>query len=111
MKPPDPGTPRLRDAAALLPVLAVFLLMPPVITLFTDTRTVGGVPMIVAYLFGVWLALIVAAALLAHRLAPPAAASPDAVPLDAASPGGVSPGAPPPHTAPPGAPATPAPRD
>ncbi|MFA7666235.1 MAG: hypothetical protein WCY32_08955 [Burkholderiaceae bacterium] len=76
MKPPDPGTPRLRDAAALLPALALFLLMPPVITLFTETRTVGGVPLIVAYLFGVWLALIVAAALLARRLAPPTVAPP-----------------------------------
>ncbi|MGD9943389.1 MAG: hypothetical protein AB7L76_10615 [Burkholderiaceae bacterium] len=86
MKLPDPGTPRLRDAATLLPVLAVFLLMPPVITLFTDTRTVGGVPLIVAYLFGVWLALIVAAALLAHRLAPPAAGPPHTAPPDAATP-------------------------
>ena len=76
MKTPDPGTPRLRDAAALLPALAVFLLMPPVITLFTGAYTVGGVPLIVVYLFGVWLALIVAAALLVWRLAPPPAAAP-----------------------------------
>jgi len=76
VKTPDPGTPRLRDAAALLPALAVFLLMPPVITLFTGTYTVGGVPLIVVYLFGVWLALIVAAALLVWRLAPPPAAAP-----------------------------------
>lgn len=133
MKPPDPGSPRLRDAATLLPVLAVFLLMPPVITLFTDTRTVGGVPLIVAYLFGVWLALIVAAALLAHRLAPPAASTTDALPAaspsdalpvappsdappsdaspPAAPPPAVPPPAVPPHTALPGAAAPPAPRD
>lgn len=78
MKTRDLGTPRVRDAAALLPALAVLLLMPPVITLFTGPHTVGGVPLIVAYLFGVWLALIVAAALLARRLAPPAPAPPDA---------------------------------
>ncbi len=71
MKTPEPGTPRLRDAARLLPALAAFLLMPPVITLFTGAHALAGVPLIVAYLFGVWLALIVAAALLARRLGPP----------------------------------------
>ncbi|MGE0797638.1 MAG: hypothetical protein AB7G13_27490 [Lautropia sp.] len=71
VKAPAPGTPRVRDAAVVLPWLAVFLLMPPVITLFTGSHTVAGVPLIVVYLFGVWLALIVAAALLARRLAPP----------------------------------------
>ncbi|HMO44573.1 MAG TPA: hypothetical protein PKB14_00915 [Rubrivivax sp.] len=76
MKTPDPGTPRLRDAAALLPALAVFLLMPPVITLFTGQGSLWGVPLIVAYLFGVWLALIVGAALLARRLGAPAAPAP-----------------------------------
>jgi len=114
LKPPDPGSPRLRDAATLLPVLAVFLLMPPVITLFTDTRTVGGVPLIVVYLFGIWLALIVAAALLAHRLGPPAAVPPSAASPPAASPdlsSAALPDAVPPHTAPPGAAATPAPRN
>lgn len=84
MNTPEPGSPRLRDAAALMPALAAFLLMPPVITLFTGTHHVGGVPLIVAYLFGVWLALIAATALLARRLGGPgdaATTSPD----DAAS--------------------------
>ncbi|MCW5639790.1 MAG: hypothetical protein KIT28_12590 [Rubrivivax sp.] len=66
---------RLRDAAALLPAIGVFLLMPPAINLFTGTRLVAGVPLIVAYLFGVWLALIACAALLARRLEPPPAAA------------------------------------
>lgn len=80
MKTSDPESPRLRDAAALLPALAVFLLMPPVITLFTGAHKIAGVPLIVAYLFGVWLALIVAAAMLARRLvspSEPAAAPPN----------------------------------
>lgn len=68
MKTPAPAGPRLRAAAALLPMLAVFLLMPPVITLFTGPRHVLGVPLVVAYLFAVWLALIVGAALLARQL-------------------------------------------
>ncbi|HEX7044578.1 MAG TPA: hypothetical protein VF203_08180 [Burkholderiales bacterium] len=59
---------RARDAAALLPVLGVFLFMPPVITLFVAKLHIAGVPLIVAYLFGVWLALIACAALLARRL-------------------------------------------
>lgn len=69
MKTRDPDSPRLRDAAALLPALAVFLLMPPVITLFTGNGEVAGVPLIVAYLFGVWIVLIVCAALLARAIA------------------------------------------
>ncbi len=85
METPDSGTPRRRDAAALLPALGVFLLMPPVITLFTGAHTLWGVPLIVAYLFGVWLALIVAAALLARRLEEPGAPGP-APPDDAARP-------------------------
>ena len=32
--------------------------MPPVITLFTVPERVLGIPLIVVYLFGVWLALI-----------------------------------------------------
>ena len=65
---PPPG--RLRDAAALLPLLGLVLLMPPVITLFAVGLDVAGVPLIVVYVFGVWLALIACAALLARRLGP-----------------------------------------
>lgn len=62
-------SPRLRDAAVVLPLVGLFLLMPPTITLFTAWQHVAGVPLIVAYLFGVWIALIACAALLAHRIA------------------------------------------
>ena len=56
--------------ARILTLLGVLLLMPPVVALFaTDTR-IGGMPLIVVYLFGVWLALIGCARLLAHRLEP-----------------------------------------
>jgi membrane protein implicated in regulation of membrane protease activity len=67
-RPSDPA--RVTDAAALLPILGILLLMPPVIALFVTDGGFGGVPSIVVYLFGVWLALIVCAALLARRLAP-----------------------------------------
>ena len=72
MNPQHPPSTRIRDAAVLLPVLALFLLMPPVITLFAVPIAPAGVPLIVVYLFGVWLAVIVCAALLARRLLPPA---------------------------------------
>ncbi len=66
-----PGSARARDAAAVLPVLGLFLLMPPVITLFAAALDVGGVPLIVVYVFGVWAALVLCAALLARRLGRP----------------------------------------
>lgn len=61
---------RLRDAAVLLPVLGLVLLMPPLIRLFAADVVVAGAPLIVAYVFGVWLALIVCAALIARRIGP-----------------------------------------
>jgi hypothetical protein len=65
---PPPG--RLRDAAAALPLLGLVLLMPPVVTLFAAALDVAGIPLIVVYLFGVWLGLIGCAAALARRLRP-----------------------------------------
>ncbi|HET6599287.1 MAG TPA: hypothetical protein VFG60_04925 [Burkholderiaceae bacterium] len=59
---------RARDAAVLLPLLGLFLLMPPIIALFVQPVTIAGVPLIVAYVFGVWLALVAAAAWLARTL-------------------------------------------
>jgi len=64
---------RARDAAVVLPVFGLFLLMPPVISLFAAPAAIRGVPLIVLYLFAVWGGLIVCAALLAHRLDPAAA--------------------------------------
>jgi len=65
---PDPG--RARDVARIVTLLGIVLLMPPVVTLFATDARIGGMPLIVAYLFGVWLALIGGARLLAHRLEP-----------------------------------------
>jgi hypothetical protein len=62
---------RVRDAAALLPLAGLVLLMPPLITLFAVEADWLGVPAIVAYVFGVWLGLIGCAALVARRLRPP----------------------------------------
>jgi hypothetical protein len=71
LKQPRSGpSTRARDAARVLPVIGAVLFMPPLITLFVGDAAVLGVPPIVVYLFGTWLALIVCAALLAPRLRP-----------------------------------------
>lgn len=67
MSSEPPG--RIRDAATLLPVLGLVLLMPPVVTLFAARGAgIGGVPLVVVYVFGTWLGLVAAAAWLARRL-------------------------------------------
>ena len=61
-------TPRLRSAAALVPLLGLALLLPPLIALFVAPVRVFGIPLIVLYLFGLWAALIGAAGWLSRRL-------------------------------------------
>ena len=56
---------RLRDAARLLPVAGAFLLSLPL--LWGGGSTGGGI----LFIFGVWAALILAAALLSRPLAAP----------------------------------------
>ncbi len=67
---PRPPSPRVQSAAVLVPLAALFLLMPPFVLLFATPRMVFGVPLIVLYIFGVWALLVVATRLLARRLAP-----------------------------------------
>lgn len=62
---------RVREAAVLLPIFGLLLLMPPVIALFVVPVYFTGIPLIVLYLFGVWLALIGCAAWLGRKLLPP----------------------------------------
>ena len=69
MKKRSADVARVHDAARLLPILGTVLLMPPVITLFVADVSIGGVPLIVVYVFGAWLALIVCAVWLSRRLA------------------------------------------
>lgn len=59
---------RLSDIAVLAPILGLVLLTPPVIGLFATRGTIFGAPVILIYLFTVWLALILAAAILSRRL-------------------------------------------
>ena len=67
---PRPPSARAQQAAVLLPLLGVVLLLPPFIALFVAPVAVAGVPLIVAYLFGAWGLLIGLALWLARRLAP-----------------------------------------
>lgn len=86
MRPASPSTAaKFRDAAFLLPVAGLFLLLPPVIDLFTAQTSLFGIPLIVAYIFGLWSVLIAVAFWFSHRLKDP---EPHAtVPPDTSSPG------------------------
>lgn len=64
-------SPRARNVAVLLPLLGTFLWMPPFILLFGGEARPGGIPLVVAYLFGVWGVLLTAAFVLARVLRPP----------------------------------------
>jgi hypothetical protein len=63
-----PSHQRTRDAALVLPILGAFLLISPAAAIFNSTTTVLGLPLVVLYVFGVWLGLILAAVALARRL-------------------------------------------
>ncbi len=59
---------KLRDSAALLPMLGVILLLTPLVSVFSQNTRLGGIPNAVFYIFGVWLMLIGLTRLLAARL-------------------------------------------
>ncbi|MEM1344807.1 MAG: hypothetical protein AAGI34_09540 [Pseudomonadota bacterium] len=68
---------KARDAGLLLPLAGLVLLMPPVARLFAVDAWIGGVPLVVAYVFAVWAGLIAAAYLLGRRLGATPAQSED----------------------------------
>lgn len=74
-------TPRYRDLAVLLPLAGGFLLMSPLIVAFNSVRLAFGLPVIVLYVFGVWLLLILGAIFLARHLAEDEVALPLSDPL------------------------------
>jgi len=57
-----------RDAAVLLPFVALVLLLPPVILVFSAPRVIAGIPLIVVYLYGVWAVSVFVAFLVARRI-------------------------------------------
>ncbi len=74
MRPPrERSRLRLADGKAsdlcwFLPLVGLFLLMPPLLGLFGERRFLFGIPLLLAYLFAVWLIGIVLTALAARRL-------------------------------------------
>ncbi len=59
---------KLREGALLLPIFGAFLLVSPLITVFTGATSVFGLPLIFVYIFGVWLGLVLIARAMARRL-------------------------------------------
>lgn len=59
---------KLRDAAALLPMLGIILLLTPLVSVFSKNTRLDGIPNAVLYVFGVWVILIGLTRLLASRL-------------------------------------------
>ena len=73
---PDPDAPRPRflrrrraeAAAAVLPLLALFVLMPPFIGIFVHDGRTFGAPSILVFLLAVWVGRILISRRLARRL-------------------------------------------
>ena len=59
---------RLAERAAVLPVVAFFLLTPPILGLFDAPVLLFGIPLLHVYCFAVWLAAIACGGWLASRL-------------------------------------------
>lgn len=60
---------KARDAALLLPLFGLLLLMPPFVGLLKGVAGFAGIPAIALYVFVIWAALISAGFLLSRRLA------------------------------------------
>ena len=59
---------KISDRALILPLVGFLLLTPPLAGIFQLDLRVLGIPFTWLYLFGVWGALIIGAALLARRI-------------------------------------------
>ncbi len=59
---------RLADRAFVLPVIAFFLLTPPILTIFNAPMFVFGIPLLHVYCFAVWLLAIAGGGWLARRM-------------------------------------------
>jgi hypothetical protein len=58
---------RFRDLATLLPILGVLLLATPIVSIFTQSGQIFGLPSPIFYIFGIWAGLIILAFALARR--------------------------------------------
>lgn len=67
---------KVRDAILAVTIFGSLLLLPPILPFFDRPVSVFGMPLIVIYVFGVWLALIGFAWALSRRLPPDGARGP-----------------------------------
>lgn len=59
---------RSEGFAFFLPVLGAMLVLPPIVMLFDVNVSIFGIPLIVGYMFFVWLFLVVASYILTRGL-------------------------------------------
>jgi hypothetical protein len=59
---------RLQEIAFMLPVFGLFLLLPPVVTIWQALSRATGFPLFLGYIFVCWFALIALAFALSRRL-------------------------------------------
>lgn len=59
---------RSREAAFVIPMFGLFLLLPPILSVFDTGTTILGVPLLHIYVFSVWLGMVLAGVWLARRL-------------------------------------------
>lgn len=59
---------RSKEAALVIPLFGLFLLLPPLLSLFEGASTIFGIPVLYVYVFGVWFGLVIAGMWLARRL-------------------------------------------
>ena len=59
---------RSREAAFIIPMFGLFLLLPPILSIFDTGTMILGVPLLHVYVFSVWLGLVLAGVWLARRL-------------------------------------------
>jgi len=57
-----------QEAALITPVVGMFILMPPFISIFSIDASLFGIPLIVLYIFVVWALLILMTRFLSAKL-------------------------------------------
>ena len=71
MKGERDQTPFWTEMRWLVPFGTALLLLPPVLTLFSDGTALFGLPLMPVYIFIVWIGAIVLCAMTARHSAPP----------------------------------------
>lgn len=59
---------KLENIAAALPIFGAVIILPPIVGVFATDARIFGTPLIVIYLFAIWLLFIFGTILLSRRL-------------------------------------------